>query len=223
MKKLIVSLLVLALVLISTLSAFCEGERFNVRNGIIFGMSKDEVIQIEESNDSGKYNERKGNSIWYTPKLLAGIESGILMYDFIDDKLDAIQYYWDDFSDYDYNLGFNADRIEEYYNSLNGVLESKYEKVGHIDGKGNVSYLDIEKVVERTSINSRYTEIMAFDEYLAKDGDNYVVIFIEYSRFDWIELYEHTLIVDYVSVNSNVIDELYDKAQEKEEKRNSDL
>lgn len=209
MKKVCIMILVLTFAL-SMMVSMAE-ERFSVRNGIVFGMSMDEVESIEIANNTGEYTEKTNDDgtieLRYTPKSVAGIDNGIVYYTFDDDKLIKIKYRW--FmtwaesgnhglvsEEHIFNDKKDADNIyrkfEEDYSSITDALSGKYEQVGYINN-GEFHILDVGNldfgIIDDLKRDTVYTrdniyDIIGFDEYLAQDDNDYVAILSHSYRAD---------------------------------------
>ena len=186
-------------------------ERFSVRNGIVFGMSMDEVESIEIANNTGEYTEKTNDDgtieLRYTPKSVAGIDNGIVYYTFDDDKLIKIEYRWfmtwaesgDNglvSEEHIFNDKKDADNIyrkfEADYSSITDALSGKYEQVGYINN-GEFHILDVGNldfgIIDDLKRDTVYTrdniyDIIGFDEYLAQDDNDYVAILSHSYRAD---------------------------------------
>ena len=217
-------------------------EQFSVRNGIMFGMTKDEVIEIDTNNDSGKYeNEKdidgniKNNQIYYMPKSVAGIDNGQVNYNFDNGgKLNKIEYYWRSKwlpNDSDSKLKSIGDEYNEHFSTINDVMKSKYKTVGRIDGN-TLTGINIDRINEEVKFPNDDVEIVGYNQYLANDGDNYVVIICEcykwtdYNPFSSTKLLagiDYYLRIKYIPISQNELDNIEKASKAKEEQRNTDL
>ncbi|MBQ3303639.1 MAG: hypothetical protein IJH03_03760 [Clostridia bacterium] len=223
-------IVILMVVLLIQSVGYAEQPRFSIRNGIMFGLSKDDIIIIEDRNNSGSYKEVQidnGERLVFHPNTLAGVEDGAIRYDFINDQLESIDYNWRLvwFRDSDNStLGkFNLDKAEEKYKSIyteiRQTLDNKYKKIGYMDGKNSFKYVDLGGVdlyaINNLESSNSKEIVFGFDEYIASDGDNYVIIALECFRLNMYDSYKHDeiktisyeVLVNYVPVDKQEYDE----------------
>ncbi len=205
MKKMLCVLMV-ALLLMGT--AFAEEitilgnteDRFSIRNGIMFGMSRKEVEAIESSNDNGEY-EIEEDSTWYFRNTVAGIDNGWIEYVFDNDELSRIRYnwimYWDKTAKMHHATPFDLNdentvkkRCVENYNTLVESLDEKYDCIGYMSSVDDDKIIDIgsldmsvknmvkEKSITYYDVNTNEYDLVGYREYLTHDGENYAVILI---------------------------------------------
>lgn len=232
----------LVLLLSSVLPAFCEDNRFSVRNGIMFGMSEDELVEIEKSKNSVEYGEWKTdeNSLYLYLDSLAGIENGKITYCMANDKLTRIHYTWgkkwDSKSKNNEFTPRNTEQVEmkmiKEFNALDSILKNKYELIGFKEKTNYLNYVEIDGMSWDAidEFNSGSSKIIEFNQYLASDGNDYVVIVMDCYREDTynemetrLEAIDYCLEIDYNQFSKEDYDKLINKTNEIQQQRETDL
>ncbi len=218
MKKL-VSLLLVFTVIISIASHVLAEEEFSVRNGIRFGMDAASVLAIEQANKSNLYSYSETiiphrDYIMYTNVSLAGLEGGNLTYDLVYDRVYCIRYSWHKHFGADYYMktfGKPVTSLHDVYvaafDSLNSVLEKKYEKIGGMqDGKPVYDGLG-EKFNYKTYFGDDASgkDIVGYNQYRAKSGNQDIVINILYYRemtkgAENVDIYNYDAVLQYENI-----------------------
>lgn len=146
------------------LMASASADTFMIRNGISFGMSREEVIKTETLKDYG------GNSsfIKYVDAELAGYSRSILEYKFESGKLKTVYMV--------FNNGAKRAQCEREYKELNNVLVEKYGKpLEKKNGKPNEPIgTDLQDAIDVTKQMSNYA--VTFSEWLINDDGGKVKI-----------------------------------------------
>ena len=121
MKRLFAFLLILCLLCVSTVVIAEEKDVFTLRNGIQFGMTKDEVFELEAQNGwTFEWANGSGACNYYIAQgTVAGYENGIIVYCFENDKLVQCTYSLETkFKD--------GDQINAAFTKREKELEKKY-------------------------------------------------------------------------------------------------
>lgn len=182
MKKAISILLVILILIVCGIEVGIA-EDFSIRNGIKFGMSMDEVAEIEEANNS--IVEKSEYSVSATANV-AGFDDCHIYYGFTDNQLVSISYNWGHYygSDYSELEKFFSDSNEKY-DVIEKHLSEKYKQIGYIDN-GKIIYIPFGNEYDLlciTSQNNGNYDVHGFKQYLANDGSDYVDILIcSYTR-----------------------------------------
>lgn len=207
--KRVVSILIILSVLFSLSVGFADD--FSVRNGIRFGMTMDEVYQIElvenasgpEKKDYSRYYYDEGSKgISCNNVNVAGYDNADISYSFTaDDKLGEFEYSW--FYYYDkpefYDTDSQFTQLKDIYDDINGKLANKYKLISSISGH-TYRYIDFN---DTNTANFYLPEFdnddiqYGFSQYLAQDGDNYVEILCRCYK-------NHLLMSDAFSLNASV-------------------
>lgn len=224
MKRMLSLLLVIAMFVSVTSLAF--GEEFSVRNGIKFGMDAASVLAIEQANKSNFYTYSETitphkDYIMYNKVSLAGLEDGILTYDLIYDRVYCIRYSWHLHYGAEYyqkTFGKPITSLHDVYlaafDSLNSVLEEKYEKIGYISD-GKVIYEDLG---EKFSYKSYFGEdgkgkdIVGYNQYRVQSGNQDIIINILYYRemtkgTGGIDIYNYEALLQYENISDTKEDQ----------------
>ena len=182
MKK-VISVLLVILILIVCGIEIGIAEDFSVRNGIRFGMSIDEVAEIEEANNS--IVEKSEYSVSATSNV-AGFDDCHIYYSFKDNKLTYFEYKWGHYYGSDYSeLDKYFSDSNKKYDTIEKHLSEKYKQIGYIDN-GAITYVPFghedELLFITTQDGGKY-DIHGFKQYLANNGPDYVEILIySYTR-----------------------------------------
>ena len=142
MKRIIAFFLV-CFVLFSVASV---AEGFSVRNGITFGMTEQEIIDIEGKNGNTEYEEPSSGLIKFNVDSIAGIEGG---------KYTSVEYSFEEQNNslFDINYGFgNFSNLPEQYSSLLDAFVEKY---------GEPSITNIDQALKLSSVIEDYQFTMA--------------------------------------------------------------
>ena len=193
MKK-IISILIILSVFMGCFVGNALADEFSVRNGIHFGMTIDEVKQIEIQN--GLPDPVQGDDyLVYNDVNIAGIDDGRISYEFTDNKLSIIDYWFGLYVGSISNTGKNVptdkeknsiyNRVKNIFDTLDGALSEKYELIGSKIDKENIEYVSFktkdnywpfERLGGIYCTEGNTFNLYGFKQYLAKDIDNYVQI-----------------------------------------------
>lgn len=211
MKK-VLSLIIAVTVLSMCIFSICLADDFTTHNGVIFGMSKDEVKQKEsaggfslETTDAD-FSRTSGVSVLMGKGKIAGIDPGTVFHVF--DRNDEL------FSTF-YMLGMNDSLEQSDYDSVENALKKKY-------GDQDKAWLPIAYSIGFEPLNyalQYVTDPSVPADYsswlIPLDDGNYVVIshFAISASLYGINLYWH--IVGYQVYNSDVISSELNRIQNK--------
>lgn len=200
MKRILSFLIVLVLIL-GGYSGIAE--MFSVRNGIEFGMSKDEVIRIETEVNGLKYTgddsetdesydlwdgEHINGRVVFDCKSLAGYDNADNIQYYFDesDSLNRIVYLWlgqtkpENYTPSLFSSLKPSDEMLKQYRDLTGSLSEKYELIGDMEGGeinsvdfGNPRYIDI---FWNDDDGWYQLDMRDFSQYLYSYEDGYVSI-----------------------------------------------
>lgn len=185
MKK-IISILIVLLIMISS---FSYAEPFEIRSGIAFGMTLEEVEGIEQKNGASiiKKEDYKDYFCLIVETTVAGFDNCHIDYYFDNERgLFKILYHWDEFDGHLYT--FEAAEAKQCYTDWNKkydtiekILSDKYDIIGKIEGN-EVTYFPFRTNVFRCHFlddpsNPRF-DIHGFKQYLIQDNEDYVTALI---------------------------------------------
>ncbi len=227
MKKLnIILVSVSILILCIVQSSFADD--FSVRNGIRFGMTIDEVKQIETRNgitDSDIYLD-KVNGDYYCFGLttsIAGIDGSRLLYQFDPDTKLLI--------DFRYMLGpsgTSIDLVDEYFKTVSQSLINKYGEPLHSSTTDGIIFPLLSNSMKSAS-NDR---IITYYQWLVDFNDYYILIdairsdnlFLpKYPQYDNAIGYKYVLKEDAEKALQDFVDEQNQREQRIEDETNRDL
>ena len=170
MKKILVWV-VLAVVLVSCMPFALAEKDFQLRNGIVFGDTMEEILQKETT-----LTRNGDDSNWFTGKI-AGYSDAECGFMFDDDgKLEAMRYTFGN------KVCYNRDRMNDVYKSLCDSLKRKYgNPLGNVGGS---CYIITGPAIESMSLYvyllgsldgyaGDYTD---YDEWIVDSGDDHVKI-----------------------------------------------
>lgn len=192
MKQVFCFLLILALFIVPFGSIAEEASAFSYRNGVVFGDSKEAVIEKE-----GKPDIIDDSYISYKSRKLSGITKSELQYEFNSTGLYGI---WISYSNYDHIKIERQEQIEEDYKVIEDGLTKKYGPAENIQDFSNVTTF---KGCAIYSYLSETDRISAATQRIVNDGANLVyiehIIYVaeKYNR----NSYRHYL--SYVLINPN--------------------
>lgn len=169
-------------------------ERFSVRNGVEFGMTKEQVKLIEENNGVNSFQENDEKTVLYFDATVAGVDNCRVVYYFPDNKLMKISYSW--------IIAKQAkepfiSEVEQFYkesnhifDSLDETLSKKYKLIGQKTGTKEYNFIDFGTLdfpfTEEPSeyLSAEYT-LYGFKQYITSSDNNYVEIVIadEYDKY----------------------------------------
>lgn len=210
------------LILILGSAAICFADSFSIRNGIAFGLTKEEVISIEKNNGLNEYekNDSKYDPILYpgydvikyTVSSIGGIKAGLpngqIVYCFNSSgELDVIIY--------EYGMILNPDHNESY-TSIRDALFSKY---------GDPLTENENKYIFTTHTYKRFNSVHGIRggrvfhnaQWDQKYDDNYVIIdLIEYTRSSGADVAD--IQVEYSRMSHEEMSEILSQGKTQEEK-----
>lgn len=246
MKK-ILAFIIATIVLLSLLSV-SFAERFTIRNGIQFGMTKEEVMKIEAENSGVEPYQTEyayGTTLFYEDINIAGFDLGYVMYKFDkNDKLVHMAYTWymnyyspnHSYQPSDKTHVFSIDaeskvygELQQIYEVLNKALSEKYTEIGSY-ANGNFNYINFDTDENRgvypylfETGKGEYTDVYAITQYITNDENDYVEIVSSCCN----EIYNNAHIISVKIIYRTVSEELYNSKQGEltvdEDKINSDL
>lgn len=222
MKRIVSTLLILALLLSST--AFAEFTKidgdFSIRGGVMFGMSPEEVKAVESGTPSE--NERNGEfRLGYAGlDSLAGIpiyrnRSDVITYVFPlpDKKLDAVEYWF----------GYYDGGADKYFEELCTTITNKYGKPLHYNDGKTFSRLTPTLETWLSYVGMGLYKLGQLGEWVLDYGDYYVMIDVFTLRDNGTD----QLIVGYKYISTEemagIISDAISDEQEKENQRNNDV
>ncbi len=207
--------------------------RFSVRNGITFGMTREQVVLTEKKN--GIEMDGEHDSILTT---VSGYENCAVVYSFDEDgKLNEIKYKWFEFcfpnSRYDptdihqFPLSAKnslASQYRDQFNTLNTALGEKYQRTGQMNASGSCTYLEfgntdlLPKKNSYGSVDSNTYDQYGWNQYITPDGNNYVEIvsksdLLTSYLFDKVVCYEYHCDITYRPVPKETVDRVMNQRQ----------
>ena len=251
MKKtlsLILLLSIFSICFIGSVSSSFAEESFSVRGGVDFGMSLEEVQDIEEKNGFTTSSTDDRKYLFVKSISLAGFDNGSISYNFgSDNSLSYFDYYWKDrYDDSSSNNTFDRyddsdiwQKYEEQYKSLSEALSNKYETIGGMKSSDKFDYIDLNTNDEGGLMYYPFGvpsqvgfDYIGFNQFLVKSNDEYVEIVImcvrsqEYGMFGKFErpsYISYDLEIRYRNRSAEQIDKLINNAKDKERQKESDL
>lgn len=164
--------LLVTIILSILLSPGALAETFSIRNGITFGMTKEQVKKIETMKVSSEWTD--GTYLSYKNITISGIKNSILEYHFENKKLINFTMLFND----------NATKAthEKDYKTLNAALKDKYGKpLGYANGKTAElvsGYLDAQISIALLDkmLGGKLQYKVTYDEWLIPTDDGKVKI-----------------------------------------------
>lgn len=213
-----------------------EFDDFSVRNGIRFGMSVDDVYQIElvenasgpkKQNDSMYYHLDNGKDVICEDTNVAGHNGATITYAFDGDgKLGEFEYNWlfyyekPEFADVDGQFT----KLRDIYDDISGKLASKYQLISSVSGH-TIKYVDFNTLNEDPfylpELDNKDTQY-GFSQYLAQDGDNYVEILCRCFKMLSNDISMITS-VQYRSIPKELYEQRLKEAEDTQKKIDNDL
>lgn len=249
MKKLMSALLILSVFTVCIVGS-SMADSFIVRDGIRFGMSKEEVIKIE--NEKGtpshdNYNNNFINELVYIPESLAGFSDSPsikLHYYFQDDKLYRIEYSWYEREKQQSNsIDFRENSaLKNQYEIFLNALSEKYKLLNSSHGN-TLEYIDfgddnafVHNSYSWSGKNDSYLKL-AFEgtaQLLGTDDDNYVdvVIYMDSYIYDSMSYIQYTahevtynseLVIQYTAVSKEQYETVIQHSMDIQNERKNDL
>ncbi len=144
-------------------------QAFSVRNGIVFGMTKEQVKEIEKNNEitSLKENEDYNSMDFYAT--VAGYDDCHVVYTFNENNvLGQISYTWGIPSE----KPEEAQKVEACYNTTHNIfdtlaetLTSKYKLIGELENEKKYSFVDFGTLVNKCLFMEEQTGGILFNDY----------------------------------------------------------
>lgn len=163
-------------------------KRFSIRNGITFGITKDQVIQVEEKNGLTLEENEEGELTGTTN--IAGFDNCRVFYSFSEGELCSVAYHWTRSTIQDEEvrqIKTFYQEAQKIYDSLEKSLSEKYTSIGKLESSESISYVDFGTIKDIVpGLNPQSSEYLAdapslygFKQYLTEDGNNFVEISID--------------------------------------------
>ncbi len=245
MKRLI-STILFFVVFSTCIIGHAFADDFSIRNGIYFGMSKQDVLKAEK--EYGTEDPREGTYLFYYDHAnIAGMD-GFIGYYFMDNKkLTGIDYRFRD-----ENVKYLTDvksqsekealyvKAKEAFDTIDEVLSNKYEQIGFKDGKNSISYVYFDQPntfmgdfyypfyklsngMYGVEYDTSFFDLYGFKQYIVPNGDDYVEIVIMCYHWEKEGSLEIITRIHYRPISKEVMEETINAAQEEQEKMNNDL
>ena len=179
-----------------SVEATAASPTFSVRNGIVFGMTKEQVKEIEKNNEitSLKENEDYNSMEFYAT--VAGYDDCHVVYTFNENNiLSKISYTWGIPS----AKPEEAQKVEECYDKSHNIFEtlaeslaSKYELIGEMKNEKEYSFIDFGTLVNNFLFMEEQTgglvyskfNVYGFKQYITPSESDYVEIGIVNEKRD---------------------------------------